>query len=176
LSRIGQDLDDVLEDLRKISRGLHPAILSEAGLKPALKALARRSAVPVELDVRVEARLPESVEVAAYYVVSEGLANAVKHADASVAKIDVEAVEGNVHLEICDDGQGGADPARGSGLIGLKDRVEAQGGTISVVSPPREGTTLSVSLPIDAAKEPSNSQMLSSALQPVSARLDQFEA
>jgi len=170
LSRFGQDLEDVLEDLRKISRGLHPAILSEAGLKPALKALARRSAVPVELDVRVETRLPESVEVAAYYVVSEGLANAIRHANASFAKIDVETVEGNVRLSIRDDGRGGADPARGSGLIGLKDRVEAQGGTISVVSPPDEGTRLHVSLPVGAAEEPSNSQTLSSALEPASAR------
>ncbi len=173
MSRIGQELEDVLEDLRKISRGLHPAILSEAGLRPELKALARRSAVPVELDVRVEKRLPESVEVAAYYVVSEGLANAVKHASASVAKVELEAVEGDLRLSIWDDGRGGADPARGSGLIGLKDRVEAQGGTISVVSPPDEGTRLHVSLPVDVAEdEPSNSQMLSSALEPVSAQLD----
>jgi len=173
LSRIGEELDDVLDDLRKISHGLHPAILSEAGLKPALKALARRSAVPVELDVRVERQLPESVEVAAYYVVSEGLANAVKHADASVAKVEVEAVGSDLRLSIWDDGRGGADPARGSGLIGLKDRVEAQGGTISVVSPPDEGTRLHVSLPVDVAEdEPSNSLMLSSALEPVSARLD----
>jgi signal transduction histidine kinase len=168
LSRIGEELDDVLDDLRKISHGLHPAILSEAGLKPALKALARRSAVPVELDVRVEARLPERLEVAAYYVVSEGLANAAKHANASFAKVEVEAVEGNVHLSIWDDGRGGADPARGSGLIGLKDRVEAQGGTISVASPPGEGTRLRVSLPVGSDEEPSNSQMVTSALQPVS--------
>jgi signal transduction histidine kinase len=170
LSRIGEDLDEVLEDLRKISRGLHPAILSEAGLKPALKALARRSAVPVELDIRVEARLPESIEVAAYYVVSEGLANAVKHAHASFAKIEVEAVEGDVRLSIRDDGCGGADPDRGSGLIGLKDRVEAQGGTISVVSPPDEGTMLHVTLPVGAAEEASNPQTLSPALEPLSAR------
>jgi signal transduction histidine kinase len=176
LSRFGQELEDVLEDLRKISRGLHPAILSEAGLKPALKALARRSAVPVELDVRVDARLPESVEVAAYYVVSEGLANAVKHADASFARVEVETVKGIVRLSIRDDGRGGADPAGGSGLIGLKDRVEAQGGTISVVSPPDEGTRLHVSLPVGGAEEPANPQMLSAALQPVPARLDQFEA
>jgi GAF domain-containing protein len=153
LSRIGEGLGDVLEDLRKLSHGLHPAILSEAGLTPALKALARRSAVPVELDARVETRLPESIEVAAYYVVSEGLANAAKHADASVVKVDVEAIEGNVHLSISDDGQGGADPAKGSGLIGLKDRVEAQGGTITVVSPPDEGTSLYVSLPVATAEE-----------------------
>jgi GAF domain-containing protein len=170
LSRIGEDLDEVLEDLRKISRGLHPAILSEAGLKPALKALARRSAVPVELDIRVEARLPESIEVAAYYVVSEGLANAVKHAHASSAKIEVEAVEGDVRLSIRDDGCGGADPDRGSGLIGLKDRVEAQGGTISVVSPPDEGTMLHVTLPVGAAEEASNPQTLSPALETLSAR------
>jgi GAF domain-containing protein len=173
LSRIGEELDDVLDDLRKISHGLHPAILSEAGLKPALKALARRSAVPVELDVCVERQLPESVEVAAYYVVSEGLANAVKHADASVAKVEVEAVGSDLRLSIWDDGRGGADPAKGSGLIGLKDRVEAQGGTISVVSPPDKGTRLHVSLPVGAPEEPPNSQMLSSTLEPISARRDQ---
>jgi signal transduction histidine kinase len=173
LSRIGEELDEALEDLRKISHGLHPAILSEGGLKPALKALARRSAVPVELDVRIETRLPEGIEVAAYYVVSEGLANAVKHADASVAKVEVEAVEDNVRLSIWDDGRGGADPARGSGLIGLKDRVEAQGGTISVVSPPDEGTRLHVSLPGGAPEEPPNAQILSSALEPISGRRDQ---
>ncbi|MEA2210782.1 MAG: hypothetical protein QOF83_730 [Solirubrobacteraceae bacterium] len=153
LSRIGQGLNDVLEDLRKISHGLHPAILSEAGLKPALKALGRRSAVPVELDLRVDTRLPESIEVAAYYVVSEGLANVVKHANASVARVEVEATEGSVRLSISDDGQGGADPASGSGLIGLKDRVDAQGGTISIVSPPNEGTRLYVSLPLGPAED-----------------------
>ncbi len=173
LSRIGEELDEALEDLRKLSHGLHPAILSEGGLKPALKTLARRSAVPVELDVRIETRLPEGIEVAAYYVVSEGLANAVKHADASVAKVEVEAVEDSVRISIWDDGRGGADPARGSGLIGLKDRVEAQGGTISVVSPPDEGTRLQVSLPVGAPDEPPNAQILSSALEPVSARRDQ---
>jgi signal transduction histidine kinase len=148
LSRIGEGLNGVLEDLRELSRGLHPAILSEAGLRPALKSLARRSAVPVQLDLHVEARLPESIEVAAYYVVSEGLANAVKHAKASVVKVDVGATEDNLRLSISDDGQGGADPTRGSGLIGLKDRVEAQGGAISVASPPGEGTRLQVSLPV----------------------------
>jgi signal transduction histidine kinase len=170
LSRIGEGLNGVLEDLRKISRGLHPAILSEAGLKPALKALARRSAVPVQLDLRVEGRLPKSIEVAAYYVVSEGLANAVKHANGSAAKVDVEATESNLRLSICDDGRGGADPARGSGLIGLKDRVEAQGGTISVVSPPGEGTKLHVSLPVATADEPVTPRTGSSGRPPVSAR------
>jgi GAF domain-containing protein len=151
LSRVAEGLNGVLEDLRELSHGLHPAILSEAGLRPALKSLARRSAVPISLDVRVKARLPKSIEVAAYYVVSEGLANAAKHAHASVVKVDVGATDGNLHLSIIDDGQGGADPARGSGLIGLKDRVEAQGGTISVASPPGEGTRLDVSLPVGAA-------------------------
>jgi signal transduction histidine kinase len=151
LSRIGEELNSVLEDLREISHGLHPAILSEAGLKPALKALARHSAVPVQLDVRVQARLPERIEVAAYYVVSEGLANAIKHANASVARVDVDTSGGNLRVLISDDGQGGADPARGSGLIGLKDRVEAQGGTISVTSPPGKGTRLHVSLPVGTA-------------------------
>jgi GAF domain-containing protein len=170
LSRIGEGLNGVLEDLRKISHGLHPAILSEAGLKPALKALARRSAVPVQLDMRVEARLPESIEVAAYYVVSEGLANAVKHANASVAEVDIGASDGNLRLSIRDDGQGGADPAGGSGLIGLKDRVEAQGGTIAVVSPPGEGTRVQVSLPIGSADEQVDSRTRSSGRRPVSSR------
>src|SRR5919106_1800384 len=148
LSRIGEDLADVIEDVREISRGLHPAILSKGGLEPALRALARRCAVRVDLDVRVGARLPENVEVAAYYVVSEGLANVVKHAAASVMKVVVETVDGTVRLCICDDGRGGADPTRGSGLIGLKDRVDALGGTMSVVSPVDGGTTLRVSLPV----------------------------
>jgi len=128
--------------------GIHPAILSEGGLGPALKSLARRSVVPVELDVDVQTRLPEQVEVAAYYVVSEALANAAKHARASVAHIDIQADDGMLHLSVRDDGVGGAAPGRGSGLIGLTDRVEALGGTISVTSPTGGGTALVVDLPI----------------------------
>src|SRR5580704_10781578 len=104
--------------------------------------------VPVELDVRAQARLPERVEVAAYYVISEALTNAVKHAHASVVNVEVETVEGALRLRVRDDGVGGADPVRGSGLVGLKDRVEALGGTLAVQSPAGAGTTLRVELPL----------------------------
>jgi signal transduction histidine kinase len=104
--------------------------------------------VPVELDVDVQARLPEPVEVAAYYVVSEALANTAKHAQASVAHVDVRADDGSLHLSVRDDGVGGATPGRGSGLIGLTDRVEALGGTITLHSPVGQGTSLQVDLPI----------------------------
>jgi GAF domain-containing protein len=149
LSRVGEELTGVLDDLRELSRGIHPAILSEGGLGPALKALARRSAIPVKLDVRVDERLEERVEVTAYYVVSEALANAAKHARASVAEIRVEARNAMLDLAIQDDGAGGADPGRGSGLIGLTDRVEALGGTIAIASPAGQGTSLHVELPLE---------------------------
>jgi signal transduction histidine kinase len=148
IGRAAMELGGVIDDLREISRGIHPAILSEGGLGPALRTLARRSAVPVELEVRPEARFPAPIEVAAYYVVSEALANAAKHAQASVAKVRVEAQDGVLELMIHDDGVGGANPARGSGLTGLRDRVEALGGTLSVVSATHEGTSLHVKLPI----------------------------
>jgi signal transduction histidine kinase len=148
LAATTNDLVGVLEDLQEISRGLHPAILSDGGLKPAFKELARRSAVPVKLDVRDGRRLPEHVEVAAYYVASEALTNAVKHAQASLVEICVDCGDDSLTLSIRDDGNGGAVPNRGSGLIGLTDRVEALGGTISVVSPPGAGTSLHVRLPI----------------------------
>jgi signal transduction histidine kinase len=149
LSHLKEGLKGALEELREISRGVHPAILSEGGLGPALKSLARRCSLPVELDLRLVDRLPEPVEVAAYYVVSEALANAVKHADASVARVNVEARDGTLHLSIRDDGIGGADPRRGSGILGLTDRVEALGGTIAVRSPAGEGTSMIVQLPIE---------------------------
>jgi CHASE3 domain sensor protein len=148
LARVAEGLAGELDELREISRGIHPAILSEGGLGPALKALARRSAVPVELDVPVVARLPEPVEVAAYYVVSEALANAAKHAHASVVQVEARARDGALRLTVRDDGVGGAVPGQGSGLIGLTDRVEALGGTISIASPSGQGTTLQVDLPV----------------------------
>ncbi len=149
LSAVEDGLRVVLDELREISHGVHPAILSEGGLGPALKSLARRSALPVKLDVGTVDRLPEPVEVAAYYVVSEALANATKHAHASVVDVDLRLRNGALHLSICDDGVGGADPAQGSGILGLTDRVEALGGTIAVTSPPGEGTSMVVELPID---------------------------
>ena len=139
-------INDVLDELREISRGLHPAILSTAGLARALAALARRSAVPVELDVTLVDRLPEPVEVAAYFVASEALANAAKHAHATCVRVTACERNGVVELGVSDDGVGGANP-RGSGFVGLRDRVEAMGGTLHVSSPPGQGTTLLAKLP-----------------------------
>jgi signal transduction histidine kinase len=154
LSRLADGLGTSLDELREISRGIHPAILSEAGLGPALKALARRSAVPVELDLNLGPRLGEPLEVAAYYVASEALTNAAKHAQASVIDIRVDGRDGALTLSIHDDGVGGADPGRGSGIIGLQDRVEALGGTISLLSPPGHGTTMHVQLPAGPSAAP----------------------
>jgi signal transduction histidine kinase len=151
LAQTAEGLAEVLAELQEISRGIHPAILSQGGLGPALKTLARRSAIPVELSVRAAGRLPEPVEVAAYYVVAEALANVAKHARASVAYLDVDTRGDALHLRVRDDGVGGADPARGSGLIGLNDRVAALGGTMQVDSPAGKGTALLVTLPIAAA-------------------------
>src|ERR1035441_4098474 len=148
LSRIAERAKDVFDQVREISHGIHPAILSESGLTPALKALARRSAVPVELDLRSGRRLPGHVEVAAYYAVSEALANAAKHAHASAVQIELDTPDTVVRLAIRDDGIGGADPAQGSGLTGLRDRIEALGGTLEVTSPAGSGTTLLIEIPV----------------------------
>jgi signal transduction histidine kinase len=156
LSRVADELLSVAAELREISRGIHPAILSEGGLRPALRALCRRSALSVELDLHVDRRLPEPVEVAAYYVVSEALTNAAKHARSSIVNVDLDAHATALKLAIRDDGIGGADPVHGSGLVGLRDRVEAVGGTFEVTSPAGDGTTLVVHVPLvgrDGASE-----------------------
>jgi signal transduction histidine kinase len=149
LSHLEDGLRAALEELREIARGIHPAILSKGGLRPALNSLARRSALPMELELGPVQRLPEPVEVAVYYVVSEAVANTVKHADASVIQVEVTEVDDAVHLCVRDDGAGGADPTRGSGLVGLRDRIETLGGTITVQSPPGAGTSLHVELPLE---------------------------
>jgi signal transduction histidine kinase len=154
LSQLAEGLGTALDELREISHGIHPAILSEAGLGPALEALARRSAVPVELDLNLGPRLGEHVEAAGYYIASEALANVAKHAQASVIDMRADSCDGALILSIRDDGVGGAGPSRGSGLIGLTDRVAALGGTISVLSPPGRGTTLHVQLPADPMAAP----------------------
>jgi signal transduction histidine kinase len=148
LSRAVGGLTSVLDDLREIAHGIHPAMLAESGLAAALKTLARRSAIPAKLDVRAEARVPESVEVAAYYVVSEALTNAAKHAHASVVHVAVETQDRVLRVSVRDDGLGGADPARGSGLLGMKDRAEAIGGTMSLQSSRSGGTSLQIELPL----------------------------
>ncbi len=150
LSAIVTGLTTVSEELREISRGIHPVILSKGGLGAALKAVARRSAVPVELNLAVDGRLPESVEVAAYFVVAEALTNVARHAQASEVKVSAETDSANLRLAVSDDGGGGADPTRGSGLIGLIDRVEALGGRILISSPAGEGTSIQVSIPFEA--------------------------
>jgi signal transduction histidine kinase len=150
LSRVTDRLAGVSDQVREISHGIHPAILSSAGLRPALRALGRRSAVPVDMDVRIDGRLPEPVEVGAYYVVSEMLTNAAKHARASLVAVGAEASGGALRLRVRDDGVGGADPLRGSGLTGLKDRIEALGGTFSLHSPKGGGTAVSCELPVPA--------------------------
>jgi PAS domain S-box-containing protein len=148
VGEIAAGLDDVLDDLRETARGLHPVILSRGGLGPALKALGRRSPVPVELDVRAQERLPEGVEVAAYYVVAEALTNAAKHAHASFVSVEAEVINGDLRVSVQDDGVGGANPDQGSGLVGLTDRVEALGGKLTLHSPPAGGTTLHIDLPL----------------------------
>jgi signal transduction histidine kinase len=148
LTRAAEAATAALDELRETSRGIHPAVLTRGGLRPALSALARRSAIPVELEISVRGRFAEGIEVAAYYVVSELLTNAVKHARAAVVRVVVERQDRTLHLAVHDDGVGGADAA-GSGLIGVRDRVEAIGGTIDVESPAGAGTTVLVSLPLD---------------------------
>jgi signal transduction histidine kinase len=140
----------VSAEVQEISRGLHPAILSKGGLAPAVKTLARRSAVPVELDVHVDQRLPDAVEVGAYYVVAEAVTNAAKHARASVVEVSAEVTNTHLRLVIRDDGIGGAAAGQGSGLTGLIDRVEALGGKMTIQSQPGSGTLLLVNIPIEA--------------------------
>jgi signal transduction histidine kinase len=148
ITDVAAELMGVTGELREIARGIHPAILSTAGLRPALHALGRRSAVPVDVDVRIDGRLPGAVEAGAYYVVSELLTNAAKHARASAVEVDAEASGGTLRVRVRDDGVGGATPLRGSGLAGLKDRIEAIGGTLSIHSPAGGGTTVSCDLPV----------------------------
>jgi signal transduction histidine kinase len=151
VSRLQSELASALEELRELSRGIHPAILSEGGLGPALRVLMRRSMVPVELEVATVGRLAEPIEVAAYFVASEALANATKHAQASRIHVSLATRDGSLVLSIRDDGIGGADPARGSGLLGLADRVETLGGSIHVRSAAGDGTALVAELPLELA-------------------------
>jgi signal transduction histidine kinase len=133
-------------------------------LRPALKGLARRSAVPVRLDVGVDERLSEPIELAAYYVVAEALTNTAKHADASMIDIRAESDEGMLQVRVRDDGRGGADFARGTGLVGLTDRVEALGGRLSLYSPPGAGTTMQVALPLTVPGAPGSSAVVTGRL------------
>jgi signal transduction histidine kinase len=149
LSGVADGLAGAVEDLQEISRGIHPAILSKGGLAPALRALASRSAIPVDLDVTAEMRLAESIEVAVYFIASEALANATKHSRATLIDLSLVQSDGRLVLAVRDDGVGGADPTRGSGLVGLTDRVDALGGSISVRSRQGEGTQITAEFPVE---------------------------
>ena len=149
LAHLATGLREAHEELQEISRGLHPAILSKGGLLPALEALARRSAIPVTFGTAVDRRLPEAVEVAAYYVVAEGLTNAAKHSRASEVTVSANTDDANLFLSVQDNGIGGAHIGKGSGLIGLSDRVEALGGQIKIDCPPEGGTLLHATIPLE---------------------------
>jgi signal transduction histidine kinase len=144
---------DALDELREIARGIHPAVLAKGGLRLALKALARRSPVPVDLRVRVDGRLPGPVEVSAYYIVAEALTNAAKHARASAIVVEAEVTGDLLRVTVRDDGAGGADLGGGTGLVGLKDRVEALGGRIVLQSLRGAGTSLRAELPLGTAND-----------------------
>ena len=148
VARVAHGLTGAVNELRDLSRGIHPAILTEGGLSPALKALGRRSEVRVKLNIGFEHRLPDQVEVAAYYTLSEALTNASKHANATRAWVSLGVEDDTLLLSIRDDGVGGADASRGSGLTGLRDRMEALGGKMKIESPSGSGTLIEVEIPI----------------------------
>jgi signal transduction histidine kinase len=149
LSGVAEGLVAAVEELQELSRGIHPAILSKGGLGPALQALAHRSAIPVDLGIGADVRLAEPIEAAAYFVASEALANAAKHSEASRIDLSLAQRDGSLVLSVRDDGVGGADAGRGSGLVGLTDRVEALGGSIRVSSRPGKGTQITAELPLE---------------------------
>jgi signal transduction histidine kinase len=146
-----KNAEHALDELRKLSRGIHPRVLTAGGLVRALEALGDRSPIPMTLEVRTDARLSKDAEVTVYFAVAEALTNAAKHSHASAVRVAVETAGGSVRISIDDDGVGGADPARGSGLLGLKYRVEAIDGKLTVQSRPGHGTSLAIELPVDAA-------------------------
>jgi signal transduction histidine kinase len=149
LSNAGDELDAALEELRELARGIHPAVLSDRGLATAIEALAHRAPLPVELESLPRERLPEAVELAAYFVVSEALTNVAKYAHASYAKVSIEQENGRVVVAVKDDGVGGADPSRGTGLRGLADRLGILEGRLEVDSEEGRGTTVTARIPCE---------------------------
>jgi signal transduction histidine kinase len=144
-----EKLAAALAELRELARGIHPAVLTERGLGPSLESLAARAPVPVELDVRLERRASAAIEAAAYFLCAEALTNVVRYAHAESARVSLWEADGALHVEIEDDGVGGADPAVGSGLRGLEDRVAAVDGRLRIVSPLGRGTTIAAVIPLE---------------------------
>ena len=153
LDRAIEQVRGALEELRDLSRGIHPAILTEDGLGSALREVTGRSPIPVQLQLGVDERLPDQIEISAYYIVAEALTNAAKHSGASAITVTVERdrAHGALRLKIADNGGGGAEFTGGTGLLGIKDRVEALGGHIDLHSPRGAGTDLRVTLPLTQA-------------------------
>jgi signal transduction histidine kinase len=148
LTRASEELSATLAELRELARGLHPAVLSDHGLEPAVRSLMQRAPLPVELTFEAAERPPDPVEVAAYYVIAESLTNVAKYARATVARVEVRALGDRLLIEVADDGVGGADVGKGSGLLGLEDRVAALGGRLHIESVPGAGTTVRADLPV----------------------------
>jgi signal transduction histidine kinase len=148
LRALTAEANTAMVELRELARGIHPAVLAEGGLRPALRALARRSTIPVELRLEVDGRLPDQAEIATYFTVAEALTNAAKHADATAVTVAVTVDDAVLRIRVSDDGRGGADLGGGSGLVGLKDRIEALGGRFSVHTVPDGGTTVHAELPL----------------------------
>jgi signal transduction histidine kinase len=153
LVQASDELAVALDELRELARGLHPALLTERGLGPAVESLAGRIPVPVEMDTPDE-RLPESIEAAAYYLIAEALTNVARYAQATTAWVRIEQTDAAVVVEVSDDGVGGADTANGTGLRGLADRVESLGGTLELESPAGAGTTLRAEIPASTSDHP----------------------
>jgi signal transduction histidine kinase len=142
-----------LSELRELARGIHPAVLTERGLDPALEGLAARAPLPVTISAPLDGRLPPAVEAAAYFVVMEALTNVAKYASATAAEVTIQQIDGHVVIDVADDGVGGADPAAGTGLAGLADRVAALGGRLEIDSPPGGGTVVRAEMPAQAGAE-----------------------
>jgi signal transduction histidine kinase len=147
LTRAREQLDEGLSELRDLARGIHPSVLTDRGLEAALQGLAKRSPVPADLNLAIPERLDRAIEAAAYFLVSEAVTNAAKHAQAERLSVAVAKTDGNLVVTVTDDGVGGADAGRGSGLTGLADRVEAVGGRLEIASPRGEGTRICARLP-----------------------------
>jgi signal transduction histidine kinase len=149
LDESSAELQASLDELRELARGLHPVVLTDRGLNAAVRILASRSPVPVDIAQLPDVRLPAPVELAVYFVVAEALTNVAKYAHATAATVSIAVADHRVTVEVADDGQGGADITRGSGLRGLADRVAALDGELELHSPPGAGTRLRVEIPLE---------------------------